>query len=311
MATTNYKQLKQKTFSDGKAEDKIDIYPVIGFDESAFTGSQTVILPINHGGTGASTKSGARNNLGIPGKLDELESKLIGNTNDLKTADTINGAKNYAKDYADTVKGEILGSESLADNLNSIYELVEAIGNNADLINSKVNKADIYAYDTNNNISGGKVGNGASVSSGGAIGYNAQAQNGFAGGKNAEASELESVAIGVSSQSNGEHSIAVGSSAKALSNGCSLGFGSEALGTGSAAIGPSAKIAENVQYAVQLGNGTNENGFTLQFRQYQLVNAEGKIPSARLYEVVSTLPESTTENPIPNGTIVFLRQQTT
>ena len=442
MVTTNYKQLKQKIFSDGKAEDKVDIYPVIGFDEGAFTGSQKVILPVEHGGTGSNDVTVARANLGIPDQLNNLEKKLIGTADDSKELDTINGAKNYV----DAVKAEILGSENLADSLDSIYELVGAIGKNADLINSKVNKTDIYTYDENGNaIGGGKLGDEATTEtggavgkkaysnqgfaggenakvgiyypegttvltqsyggavgaesralnggaaghkastgsggaigqeswsstgfaggyqaksyetggaigessttwsggaagegatsntgfagglsayvgswakdsdgelhkdvtngSGGAIGENAEAVAGFAGGKNAKALGQESVAIGVSAQASGDHSIAIGQSAIAQSSGCSLGMGSEALDTGSVAIGAWAKVAKNVEYAVQLGYGTNENGDTLQFRNYQLVNAEGRIPSARLYEVVSTLPESATD-----GTIVFLRQQTT
>lgn len=379
MGTTNYKQLKQKTFSDGKAEDKVDIYPVIGFDEGAFTGRQTVILPVNHGGTGSDDAPGARANLGIPGELSNLENKLIGTVNDdPERKNTINAAKNYAKNCADTVKAEILGSENLADNLNSIYELVEAIEDNADLINSKVNKTDIYTYDANGNISGGKVGNGAftlsggavgneawsgtgfaggdgacvgfeetldgggiqkNLRDGGAIGHNAQAQNGFAGGKSAkakgknsiaigteanaenpeskydalntsisigyktQATKEESIAIGVGTQACGPGSIAIGASS---SGGVKDDYVTKALATGSVAIGLNA-VATGTG-SVQLGSNsttTQTKPYTLNFRQYEIVDAEGRIPSARLYEVVSTLPESATE-----GTIMFLRQQT-
>ena len=405
MATTNYKQLKQKTFSDGKATDKVDIYPVIGFDEGAFTGSQKVILPVEHGGTGAYDASGARVNLEIPGELNKLENKLIGTVNDNpESENTINAAKNYAKNCADTVKAEILGSENLADNLNSIYELVGAIGENANLIDSKVNKIDIYTYDENDNvIGGGKLGYEATTETGGAVGKNACSNQGFAGGENAKvgyypkgttvleqsyggaigveshaleggaagrkASTSSGGAIGEESWSSagfaggyqaksyetggaigkssttwsggaaGEGAVsnsgfaggllayvgswsegpdgelykdvtngsggAIGKNAEAVT-GFAGGENAKALGTGSVAIGASAKVAKDVKYAVQLGDGTNENSYTLRFRGYQLVDAEGRIPSARLYEVVNALPESAEE-----GTIVFLRQQTT
>ena len=345
--TTNYvyKQLKQKTFLDGDATDKVDIYPVIGFDEGAFTKSDNV-LPIAHGGTGANNASNARNNLGIPGELSILENKLIGTVNDAEELDTINAAKNYAKNKADLILKTIQGEGFDAEDLQNLKALSDTLKDDSTIITTmqtsiedRVKKTDIFTYD-----SGGKVGNGAfalsggaigyntytqsggaigneawsgagfaggdgayvgfeetldgggiqkNIRDGGAIGYNAQAQNGFAGGKNAKALEQESVAIGVSAQSSGNDSIAIGTSA-------------EALDIGSVAIGAGAKVAADTEYAVQLGNGTNENGFTLQFRQYQLVDAEGRIPSARLYEVVNTLPESATE-----GTIVFLKQQTT
>lgn len=359
--TTNYvyKQLKQKTFSDGETTDKVDIYPVIGFDEGAFTGSQEVVLPINHGGTGANTESGARDNLGVTEELSNLKDELIGTTNDSKESNTINGAKNYAKNQANFILKTIQGEGFDAEDLQNLKALSDTLKDDSTIITTmeasiedRVKKTDIFTYDGGGIVgdgafalsggavgyntftqSGGAIGNEAwsgagfaggdgayvgfeesldgggiqkTIRDGGAIGYNAQAQNGFAGGKDAKALGQASVAIGVSAQASGDNSIAIGQSAIAQSNGCSLGIGSEALDSGSVAIGAWAKVAENVKGAVQLGYGTNENGGTLQFRNYQLVNAEGRIPSARLYEVVDSLPESATD-----GTIVFLRQQTT
>jgi hypothetical protein len=54
-------------------------------------------LPIAHGGTGAYNESDARDKLGVTKELNDLEKKLIGATDDSKESNTINGAKNYAK----------------------------------------------------------------------------------------------------------------------------------------------------------------------------------------------------------------------
>ena len=97
---------------------------------------------------------------------------------------------------------------------------------------------------------GGAVGNEASASTGGAVGHLATVTaDGFAGGQEASA----------------ESGGAVGSAASAT-NGFAGGYKAKATASG----------------AVQLGQGTNNNANTLQFRDYQIVDANGNIPASRL-----------------------------
>lgn len=97
---------------------------------------------------------------------------------------------------------------------------------------------------------GGAVGNEASASTGGAVGHLATVTaDGFAGGQEASA----------------ESGGAVGSAASAT-NGFAGGYNAKATANG----------------AVQLGQGKNNNANTLQFRDYQIVDANGNIPASRL-----------------------------
>lgn len=95
--------------------------------------------------------------------------------------------------------------------------------------------------------SGGAVGNSAVTTFGGAVGTLAEAGAGFAGGHQAKARYAADGTTEISG------AVAIGSDAKAQAND-----------------------------AVQLGFGTNANEGTLQFRDYQLVDASGKIPTDRL-----------------------------
>ena len=103
------------------------------------------------------------------------------------------------------------------------------------------------------------LGKGASPASNGiAIGWNSTAGSG----------------TGTGSRDSG--AVAVGKGAAAL------GLDAVALGRNAVAGAPGARTT---QATVQLGSGTNENDGTLQFRTWQLVDAEGKIPAARLPDI--------------------------
>ena len=117
-------------------------------------------------------------------------------------------------------------------------------------------------------------GTGASAGGGAAIGNGAKAYGGGAIGSSAsETSGGGAVGIAANTQSGG----AVGSAASATTGGA---IGSAASATTGFAGGNSAKATANG--AVQLGEGTNNNANTLQFRDYQIVDANGNIPASRL-----------------------------
>ena len=107
------------------------------------------------------------------------------------------------------------------------------------------------------------------------------------------------------------YSIGLGKGASPASNGIAIGWnstagsgtgtgsrdsGAVAVGKGAAALGldavalgrnavAGASGARTTQATVQLGNGTNTEDGTLQFRSWQLVNALGKIPAERLPDI--------------------------
>lgn len=131
---------------------------------------------------------------------------------------------------------------------------------------------------------GGAIGNGAKATSGGAVGNMAKETSaGGAVGNQAKATSGGAVGLRAYATSGG----AVGQDANA-NNGFAGGYKAEARyatdGTteisGAVAVGKDAKA--QAEYAVQLGTGTNINANTLQFKSYQLVDANGKIPAARL-----------------------------
>ena len=123
---------------------------------------------------------------------------------------------------------------------------------------------------------GGAVGNNAVATSGGAVGLNAITTTGFAGGQGAESRYA----------ADGQTKI-----------------------TGAVAIGPNAKA--QADDAVQIGFGVNTTENTLQFRNYQLLDANGKIPTDRLdlatvatsgnYNDLSNLPEPAVTQAVIEG----------
>ena len=139
--------------------------------------------------------------------------------------------------------------------------------------------------------SGGAVGNNASATVGGAVGYRASATSGgFAGGNGASAT----VGGAVGNQASATHGGAVGNNASAAEGGA-IGQASSAISGG--AVGYRAKTStgfaggsdaktiddeNNGIDAIQLGTGTNSTEKTLQVYEYQLMDADGNIPSERL-----------------------------
>ena len=122
---------------------------------------------------------------------------------------------------------------------------------------------------------GGAAGNCAGTGSGGASGYNAYSSDGGAMGENASAGSGGAVGYNASS-----------------ANGSGFAGGSNAVAGNGGAIGVSAETIDgdgNVIDAVQLGTGTNPNAKTLQVYNYQMMDANGKIPAGRLPEGVGGL----------------------
>ena len=96
------------------------------------------------------------------------------------------------------------------------------------------------------------------------------------------------VAVGYNSQSPNNTAVAVGNSAKARAvNAMGLGYMADASVSNAVAVGY--KASASATNAVQLGEGTNSAIGTLQFRDYQLVDADGYIPTNRLTNVAATL----------------------
>lgn len=101
-------------------------------------------------------------------------------------------------------------------------------------------------------------------------------------GTNALALFAETIAIGSGSNSNGPASISIGQDAKSAGSdyGIAIGYGSSLEGGEGAndeciAIGKNAKVAGGQSKAIQLGEGTNVDGSTLQFLDNTLANKEG------------------------------------
>lgn len=116
---------------------------------------------------------------------------------------------------------------------------------------------------------GGAIGNGASALHGGAVGYEATTSGGGAVGNGANSSEGGAVGRGASTETGG----AVGWGAKSTTG---FAGGDDAVAT--------------AEGAVQLGYGTNETEYTLQFRSHQISNGSGT-----LYGSVQSLGADTAE----------------
>lgn len=132
-----------------------------------------------------------------------------------------------------------------------------------------------------------------------AIGYNSAASGAksTAVGEEAEATQADAIALGRNAKCYGIDCLVVGASAKAQSTRNSLALGTLATATGSSgetAIGYNSKV-EAAANAMQLGEGTNTTAGTLQFRSYQILDASGNIPAARLGNLASALSSLSTE----------------
>lgn len=75
-------------------------------------------------------------------------------------------------------------------------------------------------------------------------------------------------------------SLEAGSRASAASNGTAVGLNATASGDKSTALGYNAVVTK--EGAMQLGAGTNSTRYSLQFRNTQIVNIDGKIPLSSL-----------------------------
>lgn len=124
-----------------------------------------------------------------------------------------------------------------------------------------------------NSVGGFSIGTNADASSGGAIGNTASAVTGGAIGKNSYAESGGAIGEYATTGSGG----AVGDYSKSTTGGA---VGEFAEATTGFAGGYNSKATASG--AVQLGEGTNATTNTLQFREYQLLDANGKIPSDRL-----------------------------
>ena len=169
------------------------------------------------------------------------------------------------------------------------YQLMDADGN----IPSERLKTSNGGFAAGNGASatvGGAVGYTASATTGGAVGAGASAGNGGAVGTNASATVGGAVGYTASATDGG----AVGYSASATSGGA---VGYTASATTGGAVGMYAKTStgfaggynakavdgeNNGIDAIQLGSGTNSTEKTLQVYDYQLMDADGNIPSERL-----------------------------
>lgn len=194
-----------------------------------------------------------------------------------------------------------LGSQSNASGANSISIGVNsnssgsggvAVGNN-----TKSTAPDSIAIGNVSNASGTcsiSIGKNANASDlyATAIGYksNASGVNSTASGQFANASGESSAAIGYNSVSIGESSIAVGDATKSIgfastavgplsnASGCAstaVGYWSESSGYCSTAVGQGATVTAN--NSVQLGDGTNSNESTLQFRNTKIADGSGNV----------------------------------
>ena len=126
---------------------------------------------------------------------------------------------------------------------------------------------------------GGAVGNYASATEGGgAVGYDASTTNGGAVGYNAYAYSGGAVGLNASTTNGG----AVGNYASATEGGAVGNYAKTSTGF---AGGYNAKTQDSSGDgidAIQLGTGTNSTEKTLQVYNYQLMTADGNIPSDRL-----------------------------
>lgn len=124
-----------------------------------------------------------------------------------------------------------------------------------------------------NSEMGGAIGKGAYAFSGGAVGEDTKAGSGGAVGKNAY--------VGTKSEGNTVYGDGTGfAGGKSAVSDTGGSVGEESFSTDGFAGGYKAKALADG--AVQLGEGENKNADTLQFRDYQVVDENGKIPLDRL-----------------------------
>ena len=152
---------------------------------------------------------------------------------------------------------------------------VELIENNTTLIKNQ--GGGFAAGDGAETTSGAAIGDGASSTLGAAIGNSAE--EGGAGGAVGYRATTTGGGGAVGNAANSVKGGAIGEMAEAF-NGGAVGCGAESNGSGFA--GGELAIARGGGSCVQLGSGTNNEQNTLQFRSYQICDANGNIPAERL-----------------------------
>lgn len=114
------------------------------------------------------------------------------------------------------------------------------------------------------------------------------------------------VAIGQLAMAN-ETGIAIGPNADATGG---VGIGGDATGSGSIAIGAVGPCTATATDAIQLGWGSNTNSGTLQVLSYQLMDANGMVPTGRLPSATSETDPAFTNWIATNSYIKALPQTT-
>lgn len=112
-----------------------------------------------------------------------------------------------------------------------------------------------------------------------AVGYNANASGQYATsvGMGCATTQNYTVTVGASASTNGQYSIAIGYNAR-VDNGASYGI----------ALGRGAIVSASASYACQIGQGTNSTNNTLQFRNWRIIENNGKLAEDRLPDGVRT-----------------------
>lgn len=155
-------------------------------------------------------------------------------------------------------------------------------------LNTKVDKVDGKGLSTNDYTDNDK----AAVTN---LGYIDDIEPSYNFNRNVSIPQLYTNTITIQNNiHHGEGGFAAGDGATSEAGGIALGYNASAMG------------------GIQLGTGTNSNSNTLQFLDYQLMDADGDIPTERLNNVRSVRPDvKNTIDTIAVNTIYDLGMQTT
>ena len=244
----------------------------VHFTAQTLTDEQKAQARTNIGAADAGTV--ATNTSDIADLESDVQKIIDGTTSvaEAAHADTADSATKAAQDAAGNVIADTYAKQQGSYPQMSVGNASNAtLASNSNMLGGVA--ADSYALKQNSN-GGFEGGDGASsTGNGAAVGADASSASGFAGGYNSSASGGGSAGNSAMTTNGG----AVGSGTSSTS-GFAGGSGSNT--TTGVAIGTSA-VASGTG-AVQLGTGTNSTSNTLQFRDYQLVDADGKIPDDRI-----------------------------
>lgn len=244
----------------------------VHFTAQTLTDEQKAQARTNIGAADAGTV--ATNTSDIADLESDVQKIIDGTTSvaEAAHADTADSATKAAQDAAGNVIADTYAKQQGSYPQMSVGNASNAtLASNSNMLGGVA--AASYALKQNSN-GGFEGGDGASsTGNGAAVGADASSASGFAGGYNSSASGGGSAGNSAMTTNGG----AVGSGTSSTS-GFAGGSGSNT--TTGVAIGTSA-VAYGTG-AVQLGTGTNSTSNTLQFRDYQLVDADGNIEPERL-----------------------------